>query len=282
MTTSSKLLFAAATSLLLAAPAAAQKGAKGKVKPPPPAVRACGINAIPLSEGNSWTYEPVAYPFDQLKIDKSKQPTPDQLKLLPQQPKKVVITVTKVDATKDGATITLEEDVDDRKLTTQLACTASTLTVSSTDAFWFAGDAGGGWNQQIDITERKNASFPIVKGDIQSPTNEWHDDVKATWKRIPTQGVELTPDLGSGTFSLERHFVYTADENISVKSGQYTGAHRIGLEVHGQITIDGADGKPAELPEGLVTWYWVADGVGPIEIGNSFFHAYQLTAVTIK
>lgn len=274
----SKLLLASALLLTAAGAASAQK-AKAK-----PAVKACGITAIPMSVGNSWTYEPVAYPYDQLKIDESKRPRPEDLKLLPDQPKLVVITVTAVDVAKDGtATVTLDEKVDAKDLTTQVTCSAAGVVVASPDAFWFAGEPGGGWNLSFDGVERKDITFPMAKGLIHADTNEWHDDFKAKWKRTPTQGHE-DANLGTGTLSLERHYVDTGDEMISVKAGTYQAAHKLGLETHGEITVESADpdAKPYELPEGLVTWFWLADGVGPIEVANSFFHGYQLSSFTIK
>ena len=55
----------------------------------------------------------------------------------------------------------------------------------------------------------------------------------------------------------------------------------IGIETHGEIAIDGADGKPFVLPEGLVPYLWFVDGTGVVMVNNAFFHAYQLVSYTV-
>jgi hypothetical protein len=253
--------------------ASAQKGGAAK---PKPKVKACGITAIPLSVGNQWVYQPVAYPWPKDATGAEIKVPPEQLKSLPTQPQKVTITVADVVVAKDITTISLTEDIDGRVINTTLTCTATGLTASP-DAFWFAGEPGGAWNLQLDAMERKGPQFPIAAGKIAS--NEWHDDLKTNWKRVATAGT--TAELGSGKLELERHFVVTADEPVSTIANNFAGVHKIGLETHGRITVDGSESKPVELPEGMVSWLWVADGTGPVQLANSFFHAYQLAAVTI-
>ena len=145
------LLFLAAS-----APAVAQKAGKGGAAKAAP--KACGITAIPMSVGNSWTYEPVAYPFDLLKIPDANRPKPEDLKLLPAQPQKVVITIKDIEPAKDGSTtISLEEQVDTRTLETTATCTAGGLVVTSPDSFWFSsvaspGSGHGGYGRMVALT----------------------------------------------------------------------------------------------------------------------------------
>jgi hypothetical protein len=255
---------------LLSTPAVAQKAGKPKPKP-----KACGIAAIPLQVGNQWVYEPVLYPLKD-KEGNSVVPSEDQMKLLPRQPQKVTITVTDVQVGKDSSTVLLDEDVDGRIVKTTLTCTEKSLTASP-ESFWFAGEPGGAWNITLDGVERPGSTFPIANGLISS--NEWHDDFKANWKRVATEGTEA--DLGSGTIKLDRRFVVTQDEAVVVKANNFAGVHLVGLETHGEITVAGQDAKPTLLPEGLVTFFWISDGTGPVQIANSFYHAYQLSAVTL-
>src|SRR5205823_12023378 len=101
----------------------------------------------------------VAYPFDLVNIPEANRPKPEDLKLLPAQPQKVVITVKDVQTAKDGsATVSLEEDVDTRTLNTTVTCTAGGLVVASPDAFWFAGEPGGGLHLTLDMISRLHVS----------------------------------------------------------------------------------------------------------------------------
>jgi hypothetical protein len=252
-------LVAGAALVALAPEAAAQK----KAKP----VKACGISAIPLAVGNSWTYEPVAHP---------QALEENQTKLFPLQPKKVVITVAGVE-TKDGVTtIKLSEQADDRTIETTMTCTATSLTASP-DSFFFAGEPGGSWNLAFDKMERKGHTFGISGGRLSG--TEWHHDLAMSWKRTPTEGSNA--DLGAGKLTLERRMVIVADEPIATSSGNYNEATKVGIETHGEIAIDGADGKPFILPEGLVTYLWFVDSVGMVMVNNTFFHAYQLVSYTV-
>lgn len=234
----------------------------------PKVVKACGITAIPLSVGNTWTYEPVAHP---------QALEENQTKMLPLQPKKVVVTVVAIETVKDGpTTVKLTEQSDDRTLETTLTCTATSLTASP-ESFYFAGEPGGSWNLDFSNMERKGHTFGIAGGRLAG--TEWHDDLAADWKRTATEGSEA--DLGSGKLTVERRLVVVADEPIATTSGNYNEATKVGIETRGEIAINGAEGKPFLLPDGLVSYLWFVDGVGVAMVNNAFFHAYQLTSVTI-
>jgi hypothetical protein len=268
----SRALFIAASLLLVSGTADAQKGkkapkgAKGK---PVKAAKACGITAIPLTVGNEWVYEATQHP----------SPPEDGpgSKLMPQQAKKVTISVRSIDAKDDGtATISLTEDVDGRVLTTTATCTASGLSVSP-DSFWFAGEPGSGINLVIDRVERKAHTFPTRNGMVVA--NEWYDDVKAAWTRTPSETTDAS--MGKGTIDLKRHYVIVKDEPIASAAGKWQDSAKIGLETGGDISVEGSAGKPMVLPEGLVSWFWLVDGVGPVLVHNSFVQAFQLTSFTI-
>jgi hypothetical protein len=258
----------------------------------PKVQRACGITAIPLTVGNSWTYEPVAHPATQ---DPENPLREGWDRLYPIQPTKVVITVSAVETANGVTTIKLDETAThtvkgdgkdqakkkdttfDRTLATTMTCTATSLTVSP-ESFWFAGEPGGAWNATVTVTERKGHTFPIVTGKLDG--TEWHDDLTATWKRDATAGTDAK--LGEGKLQLERRIVLISDtEAVGTTSGSYTKATKLGIETHGQITIDGTEGKPYELPEGLYSFYWMVDGVGVVLVNNGFLQAYQLSSFTV-
>jgi hypothetical protein len=274
----SKLLVPFAAAALLAglhSTATAQK--KPKV------VKACGITAIPLAVGNKWVYQAVEHP--------AKLP-PEQSRLLPVQPQSVTITVDAVETKDAVTTVNLTEVIailvpdpkdakkpprlDEKKVQSTIQCTATTLSISP-DSFWFSGEPGGFWNVEIEGLERKGQSIAIAGGKIDGV--EWHDDVKARWKRVATPGSDA--DLGSGTFDLNRRVVFTADESVTALAGQYSATKKIGIETKGEIAVDDASGKPYVLPDGIVSFYWLANGVGIVQIHNSFVHAYQLKEVTL-
>ncbi len=252
----------------------------------PKVARACGITTIPLTVGNTWTYEPVAHPS---AADLAEGAT----RLYPIQPRKVVVTVTAVETAGTVTTVKLDETTThavpvkengkdsekllDRTLQTTLTCTATTLTASP-ESFWFAGEPGGAWNAPLSNVERKGHTFPIVAGKLDG--TEWHDDVIATWARQPTAGTDAK--LGTGKLELERRVVLVSDtEPVGTAAGSFTKSTKLGVETHGRVTIDGAEGKPYELPEGLYSFYWLVDGVGVVMVHNAFIHAYQLASFTV-
>ena len=268
--------------LLLAAiglAASATEAAAQKKKVP----KACGITAIPLAVGNVWVYEAVAHPTPLEEAQK---------KLLPPQPSKVTITVAKVETAGDVTTVGLTEVIESqvsqpdgkpprtetRTLETSITCTATRMDISP-DAFWFNGEPGGFWNLSVENLARKERSqtFQIAKGKLTGV--EWHDDISFKWKRNATEGT--TAELGAGTFDMTRRFVITGEESVTTAFGVYSTASKIGIETKGEITVENATGKPYLLPEGLVTFFWLADGVGIVQVHNTFIHAYQLTNATI-
>ncbi len=261
------LSFAGATS------AAAQKKA---VKP-------CAITAVPLTVGNTWTYEPTEYPPPNRGTDaekkKEQEARDSALKLYPNPAEKIVITVTAVETTKEGVTtVKLSEVVDDRTIETSLTCTASTLT-ASVDSFFFAGEPGGAWNLGFDKLERKGPTLPIVAGKVSG--TEWHDDFKATWKRAATAGTNA--DLGTGTVTIKRRMVMLAEEPaLDTTAGQWAKSAKIGIETTGNVTIDGTGtAKPYELPATIPAYLYFVDGVGLARVENTFYHAYQLASFTV-
>jgi len=288
MTSKTLIPFAAAVLIAglitgLASTAAAQKK--------PKAGKACGITAIPLQVGNKWVYEQVLHPTP---LD------PSQAKLVPAQAKSVTITVDAVEpptgaAAKDKnavTTVKLTEvvaiqvldpagkappKIEEKKIESTLTCTATTMSISP-ESFWFAGEPGGFWNVQLEGIERPGQTLSITGGKLTGA--EWHDDIKARWKRTGTPGTDA--DLGSGTFALDRRIVFTGEEPVNALVRQYPTAKKLGIETKGEVAVDNATGKPYLLPEGIVGFVWIVDGVGIVQVHNSFVHAYQLKEVSLQ
>ena len=259
-------LLALAGSLGTTRPAAAQP----RAPKPPPAVKACGVSAIPLVVGNEWTYEPVAPPPESALTDA-------QVKLTPLQPKKLVIKVTSIETKEGVTTVTLREDLDGRGHDTTITCSAGGARFSvAMDSFWFAGEAGQALGIELSQVERKGPTLLLAGGKIVGP--DWHDDVKAMWKHVPTG--KATPPMRSGTLSLTRHWVLQPDETIAARAGTFN-AKKLGVETTILVTIEPPPELPLRAPALLVNFLWIADGVGPVQVINSYGQMYQLASVTL-
>lgn len=289
---------AAALLVLVALPAGA---APKKGPPPPPAAApaagsasgtlvqptvvlvptktatACGTKLLPLVVGNSWTYGQVAAPL----------PAPDAIaRIAPAEPKTIVVTVKTVDAKKGGdTTVTLEEkttvdlskdpkkpQLDERVVTSTIVCGATRFDISPESVF-FAAEPGGIIGMTIDKVERKGTDWKLAAGALGDA--EWREDVSAMWKRPSTTGSEAP--AASGKLELERVFTPGQGDLVITKAGSFK-TERLFLKTTGRVTLDGApaDLKPMELPDNWVNTIWFADGIGAVQLLNSYAHMYQL------
>ena len=66
-------------------------------------------------------------------------------------------------------------------------------------------------------------------------------------------------------------------ELVITKAGSFR-AEKLFVKTTGRVTLDGApaDMKPMELPDNWVNTLWLADGVGVVQMLNSYAHMYQL------
>ncbi len=237
---------------------------------PPKLVKACGITTLPLSVGNSWTYEATQHPDAAAKKAM-------EGKLVPFQAQKVVVEITDVEAKGDTATIKIKEDVDGMILEHVATCNAKGLTLPP-EAFWFAGDPGHGPGLTFDNVERKGVTYPFDKQGKLTDL-QWHDDLTMSWKRTATEGTGA--EMGEGTITVDRHFLNTPEgtkvEPIATKAGAWQQAIPIQLFTTLEVAIKDGQGKPPPIKDQKSTFHFV-DGVGPVMITNPFIHAYQLTA----
>lgn len=228
------------------------------------AASACGVKLFPLTVGNKWTFIPGAPPAE---------PPEAMVRFIPPQPKQIVVTVTGIQA-KDGKSIvSLEEDVDGRKIPTTITCGAGSFEVSP-DSFFFAGEPGGYYGITFENMTRK-----IVEGEgLGAPwSNAWREDFTADWKRVPEAGIKV--DLGAGKIELERRIVMGRAEPLNPPYKQVS-AQMMRVELTGRVTIVGIE-KPSEMPANWVNALWFADGLGPVQVLNSYFQMYQLSDATI-
>lgn len=233
---------------------------------PAKATNACGIKALPLALGNSWTFIAAAPP---------QEATPQQKQFLPPQPKQVVITVADIKpAEKAGlTTVSLTEDVDGRIINSTITCApnGSTFTISP-DSILYAGEPGGWYGLEFPTWTTSGPTWATAAGKFLP---EWREDVKATWKRVDA-------DKSSGTLELEHAYTVEPIEPVGTAAGTYD-AYKLIIEITGRVGIDKpvkAD-KPMELPANWVNALWLADGVGPVQILNSYAHMYSLKTLKL-
>lgn len=237
-------------------------------KPPAPA-RACGVTAIPLAVGSEWVYEPVAPPADRALTDAQKR-------LTPLEPRKLTIAVTAID-TKDGVTtVSLRESLDQRTHTTSIKCTGGGATFQvAPDAFWFAGEPGPSYGIELSHIERKGQTLSLAGGKIAGL--EWRDDLSAAWKHIPTAAAK--PTMRGGKLQVTRRWVAQPDEEVnSPVSGTVT-AKKLGVEITNRVTIEPAPPQPIKDSPLMVNFFWYVDGIGPVQVLNSYGQMFVLTSI---
>ncbi len=245
--------------------------AQPKGAAPAKAPKACGVTAIPLVVGNEWTYEPIPLPPERTLSDA-------QIRLTPPQPKKLVIKVTGIETKEDVTTVTLNEDHDGRVQTSTIRCTAGGGTFSmNQEAFWFAGEPGKSYGIELEDIERKGQTLALSGGKIVAL--EWHDDLKAKWKRVATG--KAAPKFRKGTLEVIRHWVVLPEEKLEIRMGEMAGQQlktlKLGLETTVKVTIDPPPADPLKAPPLLVNFFWMLDGTGPIQIMNSYGQQFLLT-----
>ncbi|MBP6633515.1 MAG: hypothetical protein KBG28_13295 [Kofleriaceae bacterium] len=245
------------------APALAQRS--GKAKPPKPA---CDLKGFPLVVGNSWTFVPTAAPA---------QPPEAMLRFIPPQPQKVKLTVAAIAPGAGGTTVvTLDEDVDGRILHPTITCGSGKFDITP-DSILFAAEPGGYFGIELTSWQRKGTTWQVSKGGLVGP--EWREDIAATWKRVPSEGIQA--ELGDGKLEMERRFVIQKKETITkMGSGESWSALGVAIEITGRVILPGVE-RPAEMPAGWVNWIWLADGVGPVQFRNSYFHQYTVSELTL-
>lgn len=251
----------------MAAAASAQPTRPVKVE------RACGVSALPLSVGNSWTYEPVAPPPDRALSEA-------QMKSTPWPPKKLVITVTKIETADGVTTVTLSEDLDGKAHDTTITCKpGGAMFQASLDAFWFAGEPGQAYGIELSEVQRKGDTLELAAGKLTPTIVEWHDDVLAKWKHVPT--AKAMPTFRSGTLDINRHWVLQVPEQVATKAGTWKAA-KYGIEINTKVTIEPAPALPLKENPLQVNFFYIVDGVGVVQALNSFGMMYALSEYTVK
>jgi hypothetical protein len=247
------------------APAAA-KPAAGAV-PPASKKAACATRILPLVISNQWTY--IAVP-PVIQLD------PKELAQLPNQPKKVIVTVKDFTTNAGVTTVTLEEqsfldDKNPRVITSTITCSATKFDISN-ESFFFAGEPGGYYGLEITSVERKGTTWSLLRGQLAE--TKWRDDVVVKWKRVGA--------AGSGKVEMEREMIPEERESVTTPYGIYT-AEPLAISITGRVFVDGATAgsEPYPLKAPMINKLWLVEGVGVVQVRNSFSHAYVLSSAKL-
>jgi hypothetical protein len=264
-----------------ATPGAAAPAVGAPAVPPanlPKGKPVCPTRTLPLVVGNSWTYIAVP-PLVQLEQK--------ELAQLPNQPKKVVITVKEASTTAGVTTVTLQEEsfLDDkpRALTTTITCSATKFDISP-ESFFFAGEPGGYYGLELTSMERKGTTWALIRGIL--PEVKWREDLIINWKRVGAPG--------SGKLEMERELIPEEREEVKTPYGIYR-AEPLAISITGRIFVDGAvPGVPPGSPVGtaptiqpyplkapMINKLWLVEGVGIAQAQNSFQHVYVLSSALL-
>ncbi len=225
---------------VLAGPAAAQKGKGG----PAPA---CGLKALPMAVGNTWTYRSGS--------------------------QQVVVKVLSVEPGKDHAgkaatTIVTEETYQDRTVTATSTCTAAGGLVVSLDSFFFSGEPGGAAGATMTVTSRDKAT---LLPDAQLITDQG-------WVEIAHADIVRTDAAGAGAVHLpakievERHISIKGDEKLMIGMGQFA-TQKVYFELRGRGIVED---QTVEIPIKRPAMMWLSRGVGYVKIEDAFDKTWEL------
>jgi hypothetical protein len=254
--------------LAVAALAASAGSAHAQVqrKPAP----ACGIKSIPFIQGTEWVYSAVAPPEEirqaAMKIAANK----------PKQPSEVVIKVVAVKPLPGGAAeITLEETAHEITKTTTATCAKDWLDVGL-ESFFFSGEPGGALSYEVSEAPRAPSehSYVFQLGTLRVP--EWIVSIKASFKRVPSEGVDVA--LVPGTLDLQRIVKRGAPEPVTTLLGAFS-ATPVQIELVGSVTLAFEPEEKFSIPANTFSKLWIADNVGVVQVSNSNGHTYHLTEI---
>lgn len=239
------VIASAAVALALLVPAvatAAKPKAAGGAAPV-----ACGLKALPLAQGNTWTYRSGNV--------------------------QVLIKVLEVAPGKDFAgkpatTITLEEQANGRTLKTTATCTPAGGLQLPLDSFFFLGEPGGSVNATTTITSRDRAT--LLPDDQVVDGNGWIEVVKADVTRTDASsaGAKHLP----ASVEIERHVNVKESANLMIGIGQFS-AQRIVFELRGRGIVGE---EKTEIPIKRPGAAFLVKGVGFVKIDDAFDRTWEL------
>jgi hypothetical protein len=244
-------LIALAGSLLVPATAAAQGRSAGKA--------ACGANYLALVEGAVLVYE---------HIPATEEPPGPKANW----PAELKIEVAKVATSGKQATVTLRESFRETTRETTIKCGPDGIRISP-QSFFFAGEAGGGLNIELEDLKQDQPDLPAPANFRSGQV--WTVYIKAAVKRAG----ESPAKLGDGRVEIDREIRIGRSEPVESAMGEHRG-HRIDVILAGRAAVEPAIDKWVDLPPANAVM-WLVDGLGMVRAENRFGHGWQLKSRTI-
>jgi hypothetical protein len=175
------------------------------------------------------------------------------------------------------------DDKAPRQLETSITCSATKFDISL-ESFFFNGEPGGYYGLEMASVERKGTTWALVRGVI--PDLQWLEELVVTWKRVGAPG--------SGKLEMERQIIPAEREEVKTPYGVYR-AEPLHIKVTGRVFLDNAFPgvppgsppgtaptiEPYPLKAGMQNTLWIVEGVGVVQVKNSFEHFYVLSAAAI-
>lgn len=223
-----------------------------------PSKGACGLDFLPLAEGNEWTYT--------FFIPDGLEPAPGLHVVWPD-----TMTVKVVGIERKGETtlVTVEESYRDVKSTAVLECTKNHLDVPPS-SFFFAGQPGGGLGMEVAFKKHEGHSFLTKKGLKEDSYEEFVGT--ATRKASEGSGAELPV----AHLEVERKMSVLGRQEAESDLGMHR-ATRVDVRMTGRAALDSQKGKPFNMPE-VQTAMWYAPGVGLVRLESSTARGWRLTS----
>ncbi|MBL4632726.1 MAG: hypothetical protein JKY56_02575 [Kofleriaceae bacterium] len=224
---------------------------------------ACGIRYLPFVEGRTWKYQYVIPP-NATEIEK-----PLKTKI----PETFTITVKSIEASKGGATITLEEKYRDTAFKTVLTCTGDKLVVPLT-SFFYLGELPGGLSMDVSDVAIDGPMYP-GKGGLKKGVS-YFAKIKAKIAR-PTTGKASAAHLPT-TLEMERQLTVGKKEKVEVEHGLHN-AYGVEFAISGRVSLDLTPDKKVFLPDGVAK-IWFADGIGVVRAYNRMEQGWALAEMS--
>ncbi len=241
-----RIVLRASIACVFAASAASAKPPKTVGGPPP----ACGLKAMPLAVGNTWTWKAGVAQVT-LKV--------------------VEVTPGKDALGKPQTTIIVEELYQGRVLKNQLTCTPDKGLVVPLESVLFSGEPGGPVAMTFNVTAHE--SVTLLNDGQLIDGNGWVEKVKAdvTREDAGKAGAKHAP----AKLELDRHVhVEPGTTEVVTGVGQWRNAQKIVFELRGRGEVDP---EKTEIPIKRPGAFYIVKGLGVVKIDDAFDKTWELS-----
>ncbi len=247
--------------LLIGSSSNAEAKRKKKAKGPAPA---CSMNFLPLVEGTTWKY--------QYAIPPGAPEAPGGLKA--KAPDTFQVVVKKVESSKEGAKISLEESYRKVVQNTVLTCDKKEGLVVPINSFFFSGELPGAIGMVVEDLKLKGDMYPGSSG--LKKGESYYVDVKATIVRNAGEDSKVVHPKAA--LEMERQITVGSKEDVETEHGIHP-AYKVDVALSGRLALEVSSDKSVPLPEGSAT-LWFSNGIGLIRSYNRLGQGWELVEHT--